>query len=120
MSGETEQPELNMTHDEMRIAVAEAHGYKQYHEKGGTDRGITDWEGYDPTGKFVIFEDLPDYPNDLNAMHEAEKVLTNDQREDYMNWLGTCDTEWNSIHATAAQRREAFLRTIGKWKQEEE
>jgi hypothetical protein len=65
---------------------------------------------------------VPDYPNDLNAMHEAEKVLKNnkDQRgwESYIlaqdELLGSGD----KIHATAAQRAEAFLKIIGKWKNE--
>jgi hypothetical protein len=54
---------------------------------------------------------IPDYLNDLNAMHEAEKVLDYNQ---------LCDME-NSIsfqfgampfHSTAAQRAEAFLRAL--------
>ncbi len=52
---------------------------------------------------------LPDYLNDLNAMHEAEKVLQGEQLTEYVErWV-----EWNS---TAAQRAEAFLRTLGPWK----
>jgi hypothetical protein len=54
---------------------------------------------------------MPDYLNDLNAMHEAEKVLDYNQ---------LCDME-NSIsfqfgamrfNSTAAHRAEAFLRTL--------
>ncbi len=62
-----------------------------------------------------LWQNRPSYLTDLNAMHEAEKVLTDEQQDDYMNWLGNCYSEWPSIHATAAQRAEAFLRTIGKW-----
>lgn len=70
---------------------------------------------------------LPNYFNDLNAMHEAEKVLQaqckywpdyiaelarmflfNDMHKDQINWS-------QCIHATAAQRAEAFLRCLGKW-----
>lgn len=60
---------------------------------------------------------LPDYLTDLNAMHEAEKVLTGHQWTDYANVLtdiGPCSRR-GMIHATAAQRAEAFLRTVGKW-----
>ena len=53
-------------------------------------------------------------------MHEAEKVLTEEQRFHYteglIHWdshIGYCD--WDCAHATAAQRAEAFLRTLGKW-----
>ena len=67
-----------------------------------------------------IYRDLiPDYLNDLNAMHEAEKVLVRLQWVSYLRRLQTlCDesVSW-PIHATAAQRAEAFLRTIGKWEE---
>jgi hypothetical protein len=66
---------------------------------------------------------LPDYLNDLNAMHEAEKVLRPDgvygewaKWEVYVKTLGDKLTGPDDVaHATAAQRAEAFLKTIGKW-----
>ena len=67
---------------------------------------------------------LPDYLNDLNAMHEAEKVLNMVRRVQYSNELRrliihrspvvSCD-EYELVHATAAQRAEAFLRTLNLW-----
>jgi hypothetical protein len=61
---------------------------------------------------------VPSFCNDLNAMHDAEKVL-NEKQDHIMN-----DTLWDMCegrkylwHATASQRAEAFLRTIGKWKE---
>lgn len=42
----------------------------------------------------LYYSVLPDYLNDLNAMHEAEKVLTYDQHIDYMEAA-------TSINATA-------------------
>lgn len=72
--------------------------------------------------------DLPDYLNDLNAMHEAEKIL----QERCIFWPDYVDelakmfpsarrdqrANWSqAIHATAAQRAEAFLHTIGKWEE---
>lgn len=71
----------------------------------------------------------PDYLLDLNAMHEAEKTFNgNHQRiARYQDALikvigvtgfgpfGTIEN-W-LLHATAAQRAEAFLRTIGKWEE---
>ena len=57
---------------------------------------------------------MPDYLNDLNAMHEAEKVLNEAYLWNrYKGWLLTWMTE--PIRATAPQRCEAFLKTIGKW-----
>jgi transcriptional regulator of NAD metabolism len=63
-------------------------------------------------------------------MHEAEKVLTPEQQQTYVDHLAdVCEVYidhdvggWGDFcafavfHATAAQRAEAFLRTIGKWK----
>ena len=56
--------------------------------------------------------------NDLNAMHEAEKVLDGVlQRGDYWDYLfSLTGGEFEMCHATARQRAEAFLRTLGKWK----
>lgn len=64
----------------------------------------------------------PDYINDLNAMHEAEKILIEQDRwERYEDELCNVVSHQNEfpqeiIHATACQRAEAFLRTIDKWK----
>lgn len=63
---------------------------------------------------YSVFK-APNYPSDLNACHEMEKVLTYEQICDYGDWLPKDD--WGLIHATAAQRAEAFLRTIGKWEE---
>ena len=66
-----------------------------------------------------IYRDLiPDYLNDLNAMHEAEKVLTSEQVTSYVYLLESMNDRWSTpAFATAAQRAEAFLRTIGKWEE---
>jgi hypothetical protein len=64
---------------------------------------------------------IPNYLNDLNAMHEAEKVLTQAQDYDYrtVTLPKVCKdgSGMIALTATAAQRAEAFLRTIGKWKE---
>jgi hypothetical protein len=54
------------------------------------------------------------------AMHEAEKMLTRDQCGAYIDALVHLDSVWVSEYgacafATAAQRAEAFLRTLGLW-----
>lgn len=75
------------------------------------------WESQEGT----LYTYPPNYHGDLNAMHEAEKTIRDRitytvtlyeiARRDY-----EIATEWSSlIHATAAQRAEAFLRTLGKW-----
>jgi len=65
------------------------------------------------------FNDLPDYLNDLNAMHEAEKVLliSSFMWETYSEILATISdcNEYEPFAATATQRAKALLKTIGKW-----
>jgi len=58
------------------------------------------------------------YCTDLNAMHEAEKVLTDDQCSIfYPVKLGAVCRIKPIIFSTARQRAEAFLRTLGKWEE---
>ena len=62
---------------------------------------------------------VPDYLNDLNAMHEAEKILDEKLRFKFEATLHSLNIShglgisvWETIHATAAQRAEAFVLTI--------
>jgi hypothetical protein len=66
---------------------------------------------------------IPNYHGDLNAMHAAEKWMHKNKSLktfwDYTEKLGKITPSHlgtdSVIHATAAQRAEAFLRTIGQW-----
>jgi hypothetical protein len=67
-------------------------------------------------------ESLPDYCHDLNAMHEAQKVLTEQEQADYAETLfqqecGNDDWMFHVAHATARERAETFLRVKGLWKE---
>jgi hypothetical protein len=92
-----------MTDEEINIKIAEACGWHYYdgwkHEDGREDK-----LPYGP----------PNYCSDLNAMHEAEKVLTLKRLLIYAEWL---ESEYGffGITATARQRAEALLCTLGKW-----
>ena len=59
------------------------------------------------------------YCADLNAMHEAEKTLTDEQcvfvRVHLRERLETHAASRYTWHATAQQRAEAFLKALGKW-----
>ena len=112
-----------MKPEQQRIAIAEACGWKLVEDN-------PDYEPYweDPKGNMIAkvgFQNrLPDYLNDLNAMHEAENVLTEEQRVAYSNhtYDVACEAQretekWRWISLTAAQRAEAFLRTINKWEE---
>ena len=59
----------------------------------------------------VQIHHLPDYLNDLNAMHEAEKILSKEQWVIYEQHLNRMKV-FPMVHATAKQRAEAFIRTM--------
>ena len=109
-----------MTPEAQRIAIAEACGWREVGKVGVFTASYHPC-GFHPTrprGK----ERLPDYLNDLNAMHEAENGLTDGQIPDWKASLRAIVTrdanEWLdnlTERATAAQRAEAFLRVIEKW-----
>lgn len=68
----------------------------------------------------ILFAGLP--PIDQNTMHEVEEWLSSqtDLIGEYCENLGRVvegNCEWERIHATAAERAEAFLRTVGKWEE---
>lgn len=116
-----------MNWTEQRISIAEACGWIKAYEEGA-DEGCGKWFWH--CGNQNL-KQPPDYPNDLNAMHEAWATLPPFHQVQFAvelsktverDYLG----EWATLHdgaklsqivnATAPQRAEAFLRTIGKWK----
>jgi hypothetical protein len=104
-----------MTEEQQRIAIAEACGYTHVRIvkaiEGPPDIGI----GHHPTEPHSI----PDYLNDLNAMHEAEKIVLSNSGlwTKYVSELRlqSALTGLPHFHIPADQRAEALLRTIGKW-----
>jgi len=115
-----------MTPEEQRVCIAEACGWKPLK---GNCNCMTHWEFVKDHGNSVAwrkFSELPNYLNDLNAMHEAEKTITHDQWRIYLGFvmgertipkLASMEEFHRAWMTTAAQRAEAFLRTIGKWKE---
>lgn len=104
-----------MSPEAQRIAIAEACGYEIGDMSSIRAKPMPSIVGKD--GKHWQpheYAKLPDYPSDLNAMHEAEKVLTLDQ---YYKYSGRLLGKIGGLSATAAQRAEAFLRTLGLWKE---
>lgn len=113
-----------MKPEKQRIAIAKACGWTHIYVAKSSNHLPSPngpWLGSNPAKTEVA--EIPDYFNDLNAMHEAEGKLTLGQCSQYLKHLYDilpC-REWNKIaliHATAAQRAEAFLRTLGKWEDE--
>jgi len=62
---------------------------------------------------------VPDYLNDLNAMHEAEKTLNDDELFKMSRFLQHITRSTligvAVMTASAPKRAEAFLKTIDKW-----
>ena len=106
-----------MKSEQQRITIAEACGWKWHSRMKGS---IKVWDN----GLDYVFSDseLPDYLNDLNALHKAEKILDANQWDSYRKNLArewtTNDDDgmWAAINTTAAQRAKAFLRTLNLWK----
>lgn len=109
-----------MDKQKQRIKIAEVCGWKNIRI---TEIVLPDDEYLAPVGKHAHIEcingsyapdgtEIPDYPNDLNAMHEAEKYIMDENSIIYLEWLERLSCPW---HATAAQRAEAFLKTLGLW-----
>lgn len=103
-----------MTPEAQRIAIAEACGW-QRHPK---DK----WIVIPPNSPHSVqpLHTLPDYLSDLNAMHAAEKAAFDGSQILWQRYLDdvlpTVVAERNAVEcATAAQRAEAFLRTLGKF-----
>jgi hypothetical protein len=119
-----------MTDQEINVAIAEACGWTSRVNADGDlteshlTRTWTEWFG--PNN--VVDLSPPNYCADLNAMHEAEVSIPSGKLGYYNAELSkiACKRTLSSavkepdfifmlLHATARQRAEAFLRTLGKW-----
>ncbi len=96
-----------MNEEQQRIKIAEA---CRWNKRTMAENGPLVWHDGE---KFRSDYEIPDYPNDLNAMHEAEKVLAS--RDEYVVLLRKACGGFNPVFATAAQRAEAFLKTLNLW-----
>lgn len=117
-----------MNQEKQRIAIAEACGWRKVRECGARyERG--------ELGHVHGIFDLPDYLNSLDAIHEAEIWLAEHSNGTFANdypmvlehivdpdhpLLGSrADPDRFDLYcATASQRAEAFLKTLGLWEEE--
>ena len=112
-----------MKPSKQRIAIAEYLGLKVAQSIGdNADCWFTEEMERDRRQRWrnaCVVRTIPDYLNDLNAMHEAETGLKNADKDLWHNyWYNlttVCEPSKEYWRATAAQRAEAFLKTIGKW-----
>jgi hypothetical protein len=115
-----------MTKEQQRIAIAEECGWGK---DGEFIRNLI--KRHDEQVERAYYQDrplpkggVPDYLNDLNAMHEVETQMDLPTFNKYSSVLiaqvigwEAYDNEHIAIRATATQRAEAFLRTLEKWEE---
>lgn len=114
-----------MTDNEINEAIAQASGWTEIHDSGvWHHHKLWGYPRLKPGQGGNSYHYLPDYCTDLNAMHEAEKVLSPQQEKDYFANIKEIvgDNIWyrtvgKTYRATARERAEAFLRTLGLWKE---
>jgi hypothetical protein len=122
-----------MTDDQINIAIAEnVFGWRQSvatHPQSGNL--VVIWT--DNKSNFSHLRKPANFCNDLNAMHDAEISLSGDGLECSLNEArygealfrvinptkdGAGTSDFDKITASARQRAEAFLRTLGKWEEQ--
>lgn len=116
-----------MTNEEKRIKISEVCGWKitQLSVNSENDDVSITPPGMELNTWRDVNVEIPDYFNDLNAMHETEKVLDEDGMAIYEALLyRICGVDPMTIFAretfkvfsaTAAQRAESFGRTLNLW-----
>ena len=96
-----------MTDKEINIAIAEACGWI-----------LTAMNWWFKDGEYFALP--PDYCNNLNAMHEAEKTTLKNDALLWHKYASLLDRDYcnqpYTIGSTARQRAEAFLKTLNLWK----
>jgi hypothetical protein len=97
-----------MNQEEQRLAIAI---YCEYLSEGSTVN-------------HMMGENIPDFPESLDAMAKAEKFITLDERDTYQQWIyrlcdkmhRMCPVSYLALTASSKTRAEAFLRTKNLWK----
>ena len=115
-----------MKDEQINIAIAEACGWtplssEEVRRRNAGQFYLQDGPWWRSEAERIVCtqKDLPDYTNDLNAMHEAEVTkIAGEMDMEYRESLDRVCGQYSIIYrATARQRAEAFLRTINKWKE---
>lgn len=116
-----------MTDNEMRVAIGRVQGLEITADSKWawcSHEFVKSWKTSVGDEPERFHGPLPDYLHDLNAMHEAEARFMEGNNAYWINLLEITDRvgrcmDWRQFgHATARQRAEAFLRTVGKWRGE--
>jgi hypothetical protein len=108
-----------MTPETQRIAIAEACGWSgcRHVEQLRDVAGIPpeNWKGYKIPGLDEAW--APNYLNSLDAMHEAEMALMNEDPHAYSCYTSNMFEEHGSdaISLSAEKRAKTFLEVLGLW-----
>ena len=109
-----------LSDNELRIKVAELCGWHDFEDEDINTLKYRLMGIHDNLGHKYL-HDVPDYCNDLNAMHEAEKLLDTELKQlEYqlnLNYL-LGPLIWNLTRATARQCAEAFVLTM--WRRQDD
>jgi len=122
-----------MTPEAQNIAIAEACGWTGIGLSSEYTVGLSIdcTVGYEPGESDLLYwrkRQIPSYIDNLNDMHNAEKMIEGrvhwNKYTDELGKLRHYTPEKHSVrsfvniivHATAAERGEAFLRALDKWK----
>ena len=115
-----------MNTQQQRIAIALALGYTYEDKIIPNDGQEIQFRLWYPNGGGMARSWPPNYPNDLNAMHDAWLTLSPSEKERFESELYSLvigEAEYNRnddagwiTNATAAQRAESFLKTLNLWK----
>jgi hypothetical protein len=113
----THEQLAKMTPEEKQIRIAEICGWKIDDDY---EDGALMGHHQVPDSEFLGWDMVPDYLNDLNAMHDAEKVL-GEKCKMYHSvlsfngdaYLGEDNPDGWVFHVSASKRADAFLLTLG-------
>ena len=117
-------PKRKLSNEELNIRVAELDNWERLPDRDG-------WYSHEYWAQFKDGhfctdtqeqDGLPNYCKDLNAMHEAEVGLSDEQHDNFaghlldivspnMHWSDAFNTR-EFVSATARQRAEAFVLTM--------
>jgi hypothetical protein len=118
-----------------QTVIAEICGWKEIEIRRGRDPDEDKLIGWHPPiknfrkdGTDYVFQSksvVPDYVNNLDDMHDAEKHIAKDLRLKFASTLaGVLGCAWYQsnilLFATAQQHAEAFLKALGKWEESNE
>lgn len=111
-----------MNDQEKRIRIAELCGWIHYPNGDNDHCALSKKHPWFNPSDGSCYYNCPDYLNDLNAMHAAEKTMSVRQHREFTEVLSNSVLDYQSadysinrsllyylIHATALQRANAFL-----------